>query len=612
MQDGRPVAYRSKKFSPAEVNYTTGEQELLGIIQALDEWRCYLEGSEMVLVTDHKPITYLDTQPHLSRRQARWVEKLARFNYTWKYRPGRVNVADPLSRSPALQLSIALCVAQLCVSTRSKASKRATSKARKAGTRAQVPQLLTEQILQAYADDDYFAGKASDEGLQQTSEGYWLQGQRIVVPNAGTLRQGIIRDMHNAPLAGHVGMQKTLQAVSRVFWWPGLRRDVKEYVNNCHACQTNKASNQRPAGLLQPLPIPERRWECVTMDLITSLPETPTGLDAVAVFVDKLSKMVHFAACKTAISAEEFAELYIQHVVRHHGISKVLISDRDPRFTSKFLTAVCQQLQIKQGLSTAFHPQTDGQTERANRTLEDMLRHYISPNQTDWDKQLAAAEFAVNNSWHPATRNTPFFLNYGQHPLTPVTIGTESVVPSATAFVHALEEHIQEAKLCLKQAQDRQKAYADQHRRDVQFAAGDQVLLSTKNIRLQKGKDMTRKLMPKWIGPFKVLQTVGPVAARLELPPHLRMHNVFHVSLLKAYRDDGSVKPPPPLGFMDGDPVFKVDRLLDTRIRKRGTRKVTEYLVAWEGYSAAHNTWEPAYKILDKKLIADFKASRQA
>jgi hypothetical protein len=387
-----------------------------------------------------------------------------------------------------------------------------------------------------------------------------------------------------------------------------MRRDIVTFVHRCHQCQINKATNQKPGGLLTPLPIPDRRWEQVSMDLITHLPLTTTGHDAIIVFVDKLSKMVHFAAAKTAISAEEFAGVYVNTVVKLHGVSRVLISDRDPRFTGKFLSAVCDLLHIKQGLSTAFHPQTDGQTERANRTLEDMLRHYVGPSQSDWDTHLPAAEFAVNNAWHPSIQNTPFFLNYGQHPLTPITLGAENIVPSATAFVHGLQEHILNAKQALKQAQDRQKAYADTKRRDVSFTPGDQVFLSTRHIQLKKSKDMTKKLMPKWVGPFKVLDLVGPVAIKLELPAHMRLHNVFHVSLVKPYKAGGTVQPLPPLEFDEGDPVFTVEQLLDMRTRKDGRRTLTEYLVRWAGYSAAHDTWEPARNILDKNLISDYKA----
>ena len=358
---------------------------------------------------------------------------------------------------------------------------------------------------------------------------------------------------------------------------------------------------------MQPHQIPERKWEVVTMDLITCLPPTLSGHDAIAVFVDKLTKMAHFAPCKTAINAEEFANLYVKEIVRYHGVSRVIISDRDPRFTGHFLKSVCQLLGVKQSLSTAFHPQTDGQTEIMNRYLQDMLRHYVSPRQDDWDQHLPAAEFAVNNSWHPVLKNTPFWLNYGQHPLTPVTLGTEHVVPSATAFVHDLEAHIRDAKKFLQAAQERQKAYADQHRREVTFQVGDMVLLSTRNIRLKKNQEMARKFMPKWIGPLKVLANVGALAVKLELPPHLKMHPVFHVSLVKPYHSDGRYVPIPPMDYLDDEPLFKVDALLDSRVRKKGSKRITEYLVRWAGYSPIHDSWEPASNILDPGLIADYK-----
>lgn len=617
MQDGRPVAYHSKKFTPAERNYTTGEQELLGVIHALDVWRCYLEGVEFKVITDHHPLTYLDTQPMLSRRQARWVEKLSRFTYQWHYRPGRINVADPLSRNPQLALVMIACAMSLrsrkpSTVAHQQVQKKQRTKRAKNGAGSSSDVTLMSRIKEGYAHDPFFAN--ADDLLKlkwQRKDGFWICENRIVVPDADDLRQEIIVEMHEPPMSGHVGTEKTFEAVRRTFFWKTMRKDVNDFVRKCHQCQVNKSSNQKPGGLLTPLAIPERRWEVVTMDLITSLPMTQSGHDAIVVFVDKLSKMVHFAACKTAIGAEEFAALYVKEIVRYHGVSKVLISDRDPRFTGKFLTTVCNMLGVKQGLSTAFHPQTDGQTEIMNRYLQDMLRHYVSPRQDDWDEKLAAAEFAVNNSWHSTLKNTPFFLNYGQHPLTPVTLGSQSVVPSATAFVHDLESHIKAAKVCLKAAQDRQKTYADTKRREVTFSVGDMVLLSTRNIRLKKSDDMAKKLMPKWIGPLKVLDCVGPVAVRLELPPHLKMHNVFHVSLVKPYHDSGKRVPLPPMDYIDDEPIFKVEMLLDSRIKKRGSRRTTEYLVRWEGYSPIHDSWEPASNILDKSLITEFKSRQE-
>ena len=340
------------------------------------------------------------------------------------------------------------------------------------------------------------------------------------------------------------------------------------------------------------------------MDLITSLPVTKNNHDAIVVFVDKLSKMTHFVPCKTAIGAEEYALLYVKEVVRYHGISRILVSDLDPRFmiTGNFMKSVCQILGVKQNLSTAFHPQSDEQTEIMNRYLQDMLRHYTSPRQDDWDVKLYAAEFAVNNSWNSSIQNTPFFLTYGQHPLTPLTLNTERVVPSATAFVSELATHINDAKTMLKTAQARQKTFYDSRHRDVQFRVGELVLLSTKNVRL--------KLMPKWLGPLKILKLVGPVAVQLELPSSLKMHSVFHVSLIKPYHMSGTFNPLPfPMDYIENDPVFKVESLLDSRIRKVGSHRITEYLVRWADFSPIHDSWEPSENILDPSLISDFERS---
>jgi Chromo (CHRromatin Organisation MOdifier) domain len=350
------------------------------------------------------------------------------------------------------------------------------------------------------------------------------------------------------------------------------------------------------------------------MDFITQLPETASGYDAILVFVDSLTKMVHFAPTHTASGAEEFARLFVSHVLSRHGLPRKLVSDRDTRFTSTFWREVSRLWGTKQALSTAFHPQTDGQTERVNRVLEDMLRHYVNPEQDNWDVLLPAAEFAVNNAWHEAVQNTPFYLNYGKHPRIWLQHGSvaESRSPAAKAFVVEHQDAIQRAKQCLDLAkvqakqslvaqQARRKEYADRSRREaIPFGVGDMVFLSSKNLQLKRG---TRKLLPRWIGPFKVLERVGEVAYKLELPAHLKIHNVFHVSLLKPYCTrslGGNVQPPLPV-IMDGE-EYVVERILRHRVRPRGRgRAVTEYLVSWKGYGPEYDTWESREQFMDRE-----------
>ncbi len=247
-------------------------------------------------------------------------------------------------------------------------------------------------------------------------------------------------------------------------------------------------------------------------------------------------------------------------------------------------------------MSTAFHPQTDGQTERTNRILEDMLRHYVNPAQDDWDKHLATAQFAYNNAWQESINETPFFLNYGCHPRTPMSHGLPSPaqarVPAAYNFVKQMHASIEDAKRSLRAAQDRQKRYADEHRRDVEFTVGDKVLLSTRNIKLKAVG--ANKLMPKFIGPFAITDRINEVAYRLELPDNMKLHNVFHVCLLKPYLDNGKVQPPPVL-VVDGEPEFETQAILDHRDVRTGRGRTVhrEYLIKWLGYGPEHNTWEP-------------------
>jgi hypothetical protein len=228
MQDEKVIAYTSSKFIPAERNYTTGEQELLGVVKAMQEWRCYLEGADSILVTDHNPLTFLQTQPSLSRRQARWMEYLARFHYTWQYRPGRINVADPVSRNP----NLAVANLYLC----------AIGRTHKAVS-------IMDRIKAGYVKDPFFLRTPNLKGFELEGE-YWKKDGRVVVPEVDTLRQDILTEMHAPAYSGHVGTARTTQTVMRTFYWNGLHKDVDKFVTSCHECQRNKASNKKPAGLL--------------------------------------------------------------------------------------------------------------------------------------------------------------------------------------------------------------------------------------------------------------------------------------------------------------------------------------------------------------------------
>ncbi len=268
------------------------------------------------------------------------------------------------------------------------------------------------------------------------------------------------------------------------------------------------------------------------------------------------------------------------------------VSDRDPRFTGKFWQAFCQTLGIDKRMSTAFHPQTDGQTERVNRILVEMLRNYVDPTEDDWDEHLTAAEFATNNAYQESIKTSPFMLNYGQNPLTPTSLRIRTIRnPEAMALTENLQERLARAKKFLEAAQQRQRATVDKGRRPQEFNVGDDVLLSTANISF-KGVGAP-KLMPRYIGPYKVVKRIGATAYELELASNMRIHDVFHVSLLKPYMPGRNVHPPPPELTDDGHVEFEVDRILQHEDRRRGGKTRREYFVHWRGYDRSHDTWEP-------------------
>ncbi|KAJ9526673.1 hypothetical protein QJQ45_017555 [Haematococcus lacustris] len=438
------------------------------------------------------------------------------------------------------------------------------------------------------------------------ADGHDKQG---VVAWAGPLRTDLLCEAHDVPTAGHLGRDKTYLRLSRLVYWPRMAAAVHDYIRTCTHCQRNKSSTTKPFGLLQPLPVPQHRWEQVSMDLITQLPVTSAGHDAIVVFVDKLTKMIHTVPTTTTVSAPELAQLFFDSVFKYHGLPKVIISDRDPRFTSNFW----QQLFAKTGthlnISTANHPQTDGQTERANRTIEDMLRNYVSPHHTDWDNHLTAVEFAYNASVQASTGYSPFMLNSGQEPHTPLSLAVSSAAQpratpdtseSAPAFLQRMATNIAAATQHLIKAQERQVKYANAHRQDHKFSTGDMVYLCDSfftHIRpATQAAGAARKFTPRQHGPFKVLEVVTPVALRLQLPAEWKsVHPVVHVSHVKLHHD-GSARfptrnpaPPPEPDIIDGEAHYHVEAFRNHRFQ----RGKLQLQVKWLGHPEHENSWVP-------------------
>ena len=447
----------------------------------------------------------------------------------------------------------------------------------------------------------------------------------LIVPKNDALRTRLIRECHDSATAGHLGRDKTIEQMQRRFYWLGMATRVGEYVTTCDACQRNKPSQRLTPGLLMSIASPTRAGHTWTMDLITALPKSRSGNDAIIVWVCKFSKLRHYVACRTAIGAPQLARLFMQTIVRQHGMPEHVISDRDPRFTAHFWRAFWAILGSTLDMGAAYHPESDGQTENANKTLEIMLRSVVDFTQDDWDEHLAAAELAFNNSKNATTGFTPFYMVYGREARMPLDLALAPLTkaadnPAAAEATARWRAALQQASANTTQQQKRQKHYADLARRDARFAVDDRVLLSTEHLALIGERRRTRKLTERFIGPYRVKRVVNANAYELELPASLKIHPVINISHLKEYRDGVRAFPDRPVRLTrpepeaiddNGAPEWLVERLLDHRKIKRGARLIDQYLVEWKGYPICEATWEPIENLTGSmELVTEFNTQR--
>ena len=324
-----------------------------------------------------------------------------------------------------------------------------------------------------------------------------------------------------------------------------LREKVENYVHSCLECARAKSSRKKTHGTLCPLPIPEGPWQEISMDFIVELPESAdpgepggTTYDSIWVVVDRFTKWAHFLPYRENWDAEVLARRFIKHVFAYHGAPRSIVSDRGSTFIARFTQAVCKVLGMEQSFSMAYHPQTDGQTERTNQTLEQYLRIYCNYAQNDWVSLLPVASFAYNNGKSTSTGQSPFYANYGYHPKLAIDLEEADRVPTAQDCLQNLKKAHETAKKRLEEARRTQAKYYDQKRQEApEFGEGELVWLQRRHIRTQRPCD---KLDDKKLGPFKILQKIGTHARRLELPPTMQIHDVLHVSLLEPYRGDPS------------------------------------------------------------------------
>ena len=477
------------------------------------------------------------------------------------------------------------------------------------------------------------AGAGLSPGPRRTaleSPGHWVVDSRglllhdlaVYVPPSTAVRGELMKIHHDDPYAGHFGIEKTTDLLRRKYYWQGLPKDVKDYVETCDVCQHMKVPRHKPYGELASLPIPRRAWDSIAMDFIVGLPPSSRrgrAYDAILVIIDRYTKMARYFPTTSTIDAPDLAELFIDTILKDYGSPTSIITDRGSLFTSSYWSSFCYQLRIKRKLSTAFHPQTDGQTERQNQTLEHYLRCYCNYQQNDWAEWLSTAEFAYNNAVHSSTKITPFFALYGQHPRMPLDAEDDvprgeanaadqrGTNPAADQRLERLREVRSQLEERLRDATTAQAKYHNRKHKPQTYAIGDKVLLAMKNLRTVRP---SKKLDNRWVGPFEIEGVVGKQAYRLRLPRRYKsIHPTFHVSLLEPYRQRPGEEPLEPPGVMvDGHTEWVVERILDRRLQQG---KV-QYLVKWDGYPDSENTWEPAEHLEAAQQLDAYKVANPA
>jgi transposase InsO family protein len=616
--DERVIAFESKKLSPAETRYPVHDREMLAVIYALKKWRHYLLGTHTTVVTDHKSLEFFTTQPHLNPRQARWMGLLAEYDHTIVHRAGKLNVvADALSRRPDH-----LAVLHL-------AARRRQPQAQADPPADLVLDLtpFTQRVLEAAADDPKYQELVTAAAANPNKTGYAVDSAGLLHYTAGgvdrvyipvSMRNEMLHEAHDALMSGHLGMDKTMERLARVAFWPHMERDVRHYVRTCDSCQRCKPSNLKPPGLLRPLPIPTQNWECIAMDFIVRMPLTASGHDAVFTVVDRLTKMAHFIPTTTNVTAETAAKQFFAGVVRLHGLPKSIVSDRDSKFTSAFWKALFKLCGTSLDMSTARHAQTDGQSERMNRTLEEMLRAY-AVEAPQWDELLPALEFAYNDSAQDSTRHSPFYLNYGYHPHSPLGLLSQAQVvscPASRDYIARIGSAAESAKRLLRAAQQRQAEAYNRRRRELAFKVGDQVMVSAEALRALSANEQSQpqKLRSLYQGPLEVTEVINPLAYRLRLPEGSRAHDVFPLVYLLPYRKDTTGRSrtkvhPQPVFQVDGHDYWEVEAIVGERAAADGSM---EYLVRWKGFSAAHDSFEPRSGVGHLDAFKQYMRSKQS
>ncbi|KAK4701579.1 hypothetical protein P7C70_g4650, partial [Phenoliferia sp. Uapishka_3] len=648
------ICFISRQLRGAENRYGATQLEALGLVWALDKLYVFLDGCTFEVITDCIAIRSLLDMKTPNRHMLRWQLAIQEYRgrMTILHREGRIHQnADGMSRmalpndasNPAADLSgepEAVVHALSFVELNDEFF--ATIKA---------SYVNDDNIRRIYsilttpeADPSPHAGLTGDLRTQFDAGRFFLLDELLYRRKGASValvicdqetRGAVLSACHDQVTAGHLGLEKTYARLRPLAWWPGAYTDTLEYVKSCDACQRANKHTGKPYGLAQRIEEPKTPWEILNMDFVTGFPPAGReGYNAVLVVVDRFSRRARFLPTFVDADAKFTALLFYKSIMSEHGVPAGIISDGDKLFTSDFWKHLAALCGFKLKLSTSYHPQTDGLAERFIGSLEDMLRRFVSFGPTwvdelgftqDWCELLPGLEFALNSSVHSGLQREPFVVERGYIPRSIYSLITDrlpgvSANPSSESFAKMLASTHSRALECIASSVDAAKARWDAHHAEPPFNVGDTVMISTKHFTFTGPS----KLIPPYVGPFAVLQSVGPNAIKVALtPPYDRKHPVFPVSLAKLHIPGDPTKfpgrrqaPAPQPDLIDGTPEWVIEKILDQRRRPpRGRKQASaiEYEVKWEGYDESYNRWLTEDKLFNaKEKLHEYRESRRA
>ena len=508
-----PAGFHSRALNDAEKNYPTHDKEMLAIVDCLKKWEPQLTGTRFETLTDHAPLTHWKTQRDLTPRQVRWNETLTRFDTDIRHIPGISNsAADALSRYPYAQ------------DPKQSSSHDPISAYLNATSVIEFDKAILKSVRDHYGEDSLLGPIIENPEryplYEVKDELIFFEGRLAIPANDRQSRNTLLALHHDSQ--NHFGIAKTIRAIQRDYFWPGLTRDVEMYIKSCVPCARNKSSTQAPAGFLHPMPIPNERFAELAMDFVGPLPKAK-GFDTILVMTDRLTNYVKIEPTTSTATAPMIADLVYRSWYRQFGLPSAITSDRDKLFVSKFWKELFKKIDIQLRMSTAYHPETDGSSERSNKTIIEALHHYVNARQTDWPDHLIHVETAMNNSVNATTSKTPTELLYGSPiRLFPTPIDKTNVtVPAVSDYIARIEESIAIARDHHAEAKTRQATNSNCHRRqEPEYQVGDHVYLDTTNLHLRiKQKGRSAKFYPRFAGPFEIISAKPETSTyKLQLP----------------------------------------------------------------------------------------------